>query len=187
MAIMIRHQRGLGLITSSNFYIPQVNLPGSMASFVLPAGIPASLAQPAAVRKSSGSGLGQTSADVPFWCTSKLTSWINPSACTPPPPGGQPPGAPQTQTQMVQWTPDQAAAAGWTATQQQNQAFFNQLASEMPATGNLFGPGTTWSNFLSSIGLSPSPTGVPTISSQTWLIIAAIALGGLFVIGKVMR
>jgi hypothetical protein len=26
--------RGLGLITSSSFYAPQVNLPGSMASFV---------------------------------------------------------------------------------------------------------------------------------------------------------
>jgi hypothetical protein len=26
----------LGLITSSNFFVPQVNLPGSMASFVLP-------------------------------------------------------------------------------------------------------------------------------------------------------
>jgi hypothetical protein len=29
---------GLGLITSSNFFMPQVNLPGSMASFVTPAG-----------------------------------------------------------------------------------------------------------------------------------------------------
>ena len=26
---------GLGLISSSNFYVPQVNLPGSMASFVM--------------------------------------------------------------------------------------------------------------------------------------------------------
>ena len=32
-------RRGFGLITSSNFYVPQVNLPGSMASFVLPAGV----------------------------------------------------------------------------------------------------------------------------------------------------
>ena len=31
---------GMGLISSSNFYVPQVNLPGSMASFVTPAGIP---------------------------------------------------------------------------------------------------------------------------------------------------
>jgi hypothetical protein len=31
---------GMGLISSSNFYVPQVNLPGSMASFVLPAAIP---------------------------------------------------------------------------------------------------------------------------------------------------
>lgn len=30
---------GLGLISSSNFYVPQVNLPGSMASFVTPAGV----------------------------------------------------------------------------------------------------------------------------------------------------
>ena len=28
----------LGFISSSNFYVPQVNLPGSMASFVMPAG-----------------------------------------------------------------------------------------------------------------------------------------------------
>jgi hypothetical protein len=27
----------LGLITSSSFFVPQINLPGSMASFVLPA------------------------------------------------------------------------------------------------------------------------------------------------------
>ena len=32
-------RRGLGLITSSNFYVPQANLPGSMASFVTPAAI----------------------------------------------------------------------------------------------------------------------------------------------------
>jgi hypothetical protein len=29
-------RNGLGLLTSSNFYVPQVNLPGSMASFVTP-------------------------------------------------------------------------------------------------------------------------------------------------------
>jgi hypothetical protein len=34
---------GMGLITSSNFYVPQVNQPGSMASFVTPAGIPVGL------------------------------------------------------------------------------------------------------------------------------------------------
>lgn len=31
---------GMGLLTSSNFYVPQVNQNGSMASFVTPAGIP---------------------------------------------------------------------------------------------------------------------------------------------------
>ena len=45
--------RGLGLIASSNFYVPQVNLPGSMASFVTPAGIPV-------VAVGQKSGLGQT-------------------------------------------------------------------------------------------------------------------------------
>lgn len=30
---------GTGLITGSNFYVPQVNVPGSMATFVTPAGI----------------------------------------------------------------------------------------------------------------------------------------------------
>lgn len=34
---------GLGLISSSNFYVPQVNMPGSMASFVTPAGITAAI------------------------------------------------------------------------------------------------------------------------------------------------
>lgn len=32
---------GMGLLTSSNFYVPQVNVPGSMATFVAPAAIPA--------------------------------------------------------------------------------------------------------------------------------------------------
>lgn len=45
---------GLGLITSSNFYVPQVNLPGSMASFVTPAGIPVPVAVPAAGMKGLG-------------------------------------------------------------------------------------------------------------------------------------
>ena len=34
-------RRGLGLITSSNFFVPQVNPPGSMAGFVRPASAPA--------------------------------------------------------------------------------------------------------------------------------------------------
>lgn len=34
---------GLGLISSSNFYVPQVNMPGSMASFVTPAGVTAAI------------------------------------------------------------------------------------------------------------------------------------------------
>ena len=38
---MTARRRGFGLITSSNFFVPQVNLPGSMASFVLPAGVAA--------------------------------------------------------------------------------------------------------------------------------------------------
>jgi hypothetical protein len=45
---------GMGLISSSNFYVPQVNLPGSMASFVTPAGIPV-----AAVPAAGMHGLGQ--------------------------------------------------------------------------------------------------------------------------------
>jgi hypothetical protein len=47
---------GMGLITSSNFYVPQVNLPGSMASFVTPAGIPV----PVVVPKTAMSGIGAT-------------------------------------------------------------------------------------------------------------------------------
>ena len=31
---------GLGLITASNFYLPQVNVPGSMGTFILPAAVP---------------------------------------------------------------------------------------------------------------------------------------------------
>jgi hypothetical protein len=34
------YRRGVGLMTPSSFYQPQVNLPGSMGSFVLPASIP---------------------------------------------------------------------------------------------------------------------------------------------------
>lgn len=34
---------GMGLISSSNYYVPQVNLPGSMASFVTPAGVTGAL------------------------------------------------------------------------------------------------------------------------------------------------
>lgn len=33
---------GMGILTPSSFYVPQVNMPGSMASFVTPAGIPVS-------------------------------------------------------------------------------------------------------------------------------------------------
>jgi hypothetical protein len=42
----------MGLITSSNFFVPQVNLPGNMASFVMPAAILAPVA-------ASTKGLGQ--------------------------------------------------------------------------------------------------------------------------------
>lgn len=38
---------GMGLISSSNFFVPQVNQPGSMASFVRPAAIPAPVVIPA--------------------------------------------------------------------------------------------------------------------------------------------
>lgn len=48
---------GMGLISSSNFYVPQVNMPGSMASFVTPAGVTAAIpVVPAA--SSSLHGLG---------------------------------------------------------------------------------------------------------------------------------
>ena len=45
---------GMGLITGSNFYTPQVNLPGSMAHFYLPAAVAGAIPAPAA-----GGGLGQ--------------------------------------------------------------------------------------------------------------------------------
>jgi hypothetical protein len=45
-------RHSLGLITSSNFYVPQVPVPGSMAQFVLPAGVPVAPA------KHAGSGMG---------------------------------------------------------------------------------------------------------------------------------
>ena len=45
---------GTGLLTSSNFYVPQVNLPGSMASFVSPAGIPAPVVVPATGMRGMG-------------------------------------------------------------------------------------------------------------------------------------
>jgi hypothetical protein len=46
---------GMGLITGSNFYVPQANLPGSMASFYLPAAIPTA---PAVVPAAGMNGLG---------------------------------------------------------------------------------------------------------------------------------
>lgn len=49
---------GLGLLTSSNFYVPQVNLPGSMASFVAPAAIPAPVVMSGG--KMSGLGYGSS-------------------------------------------------------------------------------------------------------------------------------
>ena len=44
---------GMGLLTSSNFFVPQVNVPGSMATFVAPAAIPPPVVLPAKM-----SGLG---------------------------------------------------------------------------------------------------------------------------------
>jgi hypothetical protein len=55
---------GLGLLTSSNFFVPQVNVPGSMASFVLPATIPIPAVAHAAAK--SG-GLGQSTTNPPWW------------------------------------------------------------------------------------------------------------------------
>ena len=49
---------GMGMITSSNFYVPQVNQPGSMATFIRPAGIPAPVVIPA----TGMSGLGAATA-----------------------------------------------------------------------------------------------------------------------------
>jgi hypothetical protein len=51
------HRRGVGLITSSNFFVPQVNLPGSMARFVLPASVPLPVAAPQPIAKR---GFGQS-------------------------------------------------------------------------------------------------------------------------------
>jgi len=42
---MLGHR--LGLISSGNFFVPQVNLPGSMATFAIPAGVPVAVATPA--------------------------------------------------------------------------------------------------------------------------------------------
>jgi hypothetical protein len=39
----------LGVISSSSFFVPQVNLPGSMASFVWPAAIPILMTIPSAM------------------------------------------------------------------------------------------------------------------------------------------
>jgi hypothetical protein len=56
----------VGLISSSNFFVPQVNLSGSMAAFVPPAAISTSTA----LARKTGLGLGQFdnkwSVDTPF-------------------------------------------------------------------------------------------------------------------------
>jgi hypothetical protein len=49
---------GMGLISSSNFYVPQVNMPGSMASFVTPAGVTAAIPVVPAAAATGMSGLG---------------------------------------------------------------------------------------------------------------------------------
>ena len=67
-------RRGLGLITSSNFYVPQVNLPGSMATFVRPAAIPIAVA-----RAKTGMGLRGLGQDSPVYAPSNITaSWSDP-------------------------------------------------------------------------------------------------------------
>jgi hypothetical protein len=48
---------GMGLISSSNFYVPQVNMPGSMASFVTPAGVTGAI--PVVPAAAGMHGLGQ--------------------------------------------------------------------------------------------------------------------------------
>lgn len=50
---------GMGLISSSNFYVPQVNLPGSMASFVTPAGVTGAIPVVPATTSTAMHGLGQ--------------------------------------------------------------------------------------------------------------------------------
>jgi hypothetical protein len=65
---------GFGLISSSNFYVPQVNLPGSMASFVMPAAIPAPVVVPT-------KGLGQAlymQRPTPTPAVSNPVNWQNP-------------------------------------------------------------------------------------------------------------
>jgi len=48
---------GMGLITSSNFFVPQVNMPGSMASFVTPAGVTSAIpVLPATAMRGLGQG-----------------------------------------------------------------------------------------------------------------------------------
>jgi hypothetical protein len=49
---------GMGLITSSNFFVPQVNVPGSMATFVTPAGVTAAIPVAAPAAAAGLSGLG---------------------------------------------------------------------------------------------------------------------------------
>jgi hypothetical protein len=50
---------GMGLISSSNFYVPQVNLPGSMASFVTPAGVTGAIPIAPTTTSTAMHGLGQ--------------------------------------------------------------------------------------------------------------------------------
>ena len=145
---------GFGLITGgSNFFVPQVNTPGSMASFVSPAAVPRQtmvVADANAKRRNRGlgaagailygsqvdTGLG-TSVDC-----SQFGNWMLNTACWqlspaswaglktanqatyPLPPMPAPPAAPQTAEQAAAWTPDAALAQGMTTTQAQNMNFF---------------------------------------------------------------
>ena len=51
---------GFGLITSSDFFVPQVNRSGSMANFVTPVGVTAAIRVPLPANSGGYSGLGQS-------------------------------------------------------------------------------------------------------------------------------
>jgi hypothetical protein len=57
----------LGLITSSNFFVPQVNVPGSMASFVAPAAVVSPVPVPVAANGAKTQSIATSAADLTSW------------------------------------------------------------------------------------------------------------------------
>lgn len=119
----------------------------------------------------------------------KAYCFANPSdkACTPAPPAGAPPGAPQTPVEMTvpgAYTPDQSAIDAAAATRARVQAFFDQQAAQQgaPACDPGIDPNCADTRpFLCRyLGIGCDSSGTPG-----WLWAVGLTLAGVVVLGAV--